>query len=72
MPSLKYCTCTILTATRHQIMVTINEMNEWIVCADTTRSGGHASLPLRFMKYFFNSPMNSMPRMSELREPKVR
>ena len=25
------------TASRHQIMVTINKMNEWIVCADATR-----------------------------------
>ena len=25
------------TALRHQIMVTVNEMNEWIVCADAKR-----------------------------------
>ncbi len=44
MPSLKYCTCTISTAMRHQIMVTVNKTNEWIVCADATRLGGHVGL----------------------------
>ena len=34
------------TAMRHQIMVTINKMNEWIVRADATRLGGHVSPPL--------------------------
>ena len=29
--------CTTVTATRHQIMVTINEMNEWIICASMSR-----------------------------------
>ncbi len=37
MPSLEYCTCTISSATRQQIMVTVNEMDEWIVRADATR-----------------------------------
>ena len=44
MPSLKYCTRTISTATRHQIMVTVNKTNEWIVCADATRLGRHVGL----------------------------
>ncbi len=39
MPSLKYCTCIILTAMRHRIMVTVNKMDEWIDCADATRFG---------------------------------
>ena len=34
------------TASRHQIMVTINKMNEWIVRADATRLEGHVSPPL--------------------------
>ena len=37
MLSLKYCTCTISSAARHQIMVTVNEMDEWIVRTDATR-----------------------------------
>ena len=42
----KVALCAIPTASRYQIIGTVNEMDEWIVCADTTRSGGHISLPL--------------------------
>ena len=35
--------CTISTALYHQIMVTVNQMDEWIVGADAARLGGHTS-----------------------------
>ena len=37
-PKLPFCINS--TATSHQIMTTIDEMDKWIACTDTTRSGG--------------------------------
>ena len=38
--------CAISTSLRHQIMVTVNKMDEWIACADATRSGRYINPPL--------------------------
>ena len=38
--------CAISTALRHQIMVSMNQMDKWIDCADATRSGGYINPPL--------------------------
>ena len=40
---------TIRTATRHQIMVTINKMDEWVNCADAMRWGRQIKLPIELL-----------------------
>ena len=51
MPSLKYRICTTSNRLRHLVLVYINEMNGWIVFADTTRSGGQLK---RRLTYWLN------------------
>ena len=48
---------TIPTAARHQIMVTVNEMDEWIVRTRTMRLGRHVSPPLPILDPCTTQPL---------------
>ena len=50
--------CINRTATRHPIMVSINEMDEWIICSRTTRSGGYTSPTTQSAALFYPYKLN--------------